>query len=99
MITSLMIKCNKMFERIASSITTATEQVQDVTDVPRDQHTGLHVRKETHWKQIILPQAIKQSAFREGYLQAPRLNEVVFREKLVAVDTVMMPHLFFTFHF
>jgi hypothetical protein len=88
MITSLMMKCNKMFERIASSISAATEQDQDVTDVPRDQQAGLLVRKETHWKHIILPQGIKQSAFREGYLQAPRLQEVIFREKLVAVDTV-----------
>jgi hypothetical protein len=76
-----------MFERIASSISTATELVQEVTDVPRDQQAGLIVRKETRWKQIILPQGIKQSAFREGYLQAPRLHEVVFREKLVATDT------------
>jgi hypothetical protein len=88
MITSLMMKCNKMFERIASSISAATEQDPDVTDVPRDQPAGLLVRKETQWKQIILPQGIKQSAFREGYLQAPRLQEVVFRERLVAVDTV-----------
>jgi hypothetical protein len=77
-----------MFERIASSISGATEQDQDVKDVPGDQKAGLLVRKETQWKQIILPQGIKQSAFREGYQQAPRLQEVVFREKLVAVDTV-----------
>lgn len=90
MITSLMMKCNNMFERIASSISAATEQGQDVADVPGGQQAGMLVCKEIQWTQIILPQGIKQSAFREGYLQAPRLQEVVFREKLVAVDTVRL---------
>jgi len=93
MITSLMMKCNTMFQRIASSISAASEEDHDVADVSRSQQAGLLVRKKTLWKQVVLPKGIKQSAFRED-LQAPRLQEPIFRERLIALDTVSMPTCF-----
>lgn len=74
-----MAQCNHMFTQIGESITIPDRKQADA---------GLTVRQEVKWKELTMPASIKQSAFREGFLQAPRLQEIIFREKLVPSETV-----------
>lgn len=91
-IRTLVEQCANLFSRIAASITADSRSPpiakDDNTQCPRERESGLHVRKGTEWKEIILPHAVKASTYREVYLQPPKLGEVLLRERLVANDTV-----------
>ena len=79
-----MTQCNDMFLKIGESITTPGR---------KEATGGLNVRQETQWKEIVMPPSVKQTAFREGFPQGPRLQELIFRERLVPLETVGGYHI------
>lgn len=78
MITTLIGQCNQMFRTIGESVTVPGRNQEEA---------GLMVRQDLKWKEIILPPSVKQSTLREGFLQAPRLQEVFLRERLIPLET------------
>jgi hypothetical protein len=93
-INSLLTKSTALFSEVANSITSLTERDSDGQSVSRRVESGIHVQKETSWMEVILPHGVNHSAQKEGYLQVPRLQEVLLRERLVVTETVsILPFL------
>lgn len=92
-INSLLTKCTELFSEVANSITALTERASDGQSISRPVESGVHVQKETSWMEVILPHGVNHSAQKEGYLQVPRLQEVLLRERLVVTETVSISPL------
>lgn len=87
-ISTLLTQCTAMFAQISNSIVDPTETNKDGEQVARSIESGLHIDTQTSWKEVILPHGVKHSTSREAYLQVPRLQEELLREKLVVIENV-----------
>jgi hypothetical protein len=85
-----MRKCSSLFQKIAFSITATKQLNSEGEEVSRTVENGLHVKGNSAWMEVTLPQGVKGSMFREGLLEPLGLQEILLRERIVVKSGVSL---------